>query len=147
MPKRRENKAGSSNPHTNAPAIECKFLRELCRRASTDAAVARAAAVCPVPRAARIFVSDIPSAISISPSGSISMRSCLSATAGAIVVDSQKLHRLLCGASNLMIALNKSDLSHPEGESYSPDSLRLLLSIQPALSHIYRKMRTEKSFC
>jgi len=132
--KRKPEKQQSSN--------EFAVLAALCARASADEAFRRLAAA-PGSKPAAVAVDDAGALLRFSPSGAATARAIPAGGApkDAVRLDSATLHKLLSGAINLMLALNKADMP----DHTLPGGVRLLLNTQPRLAHIYRVMQAERS--
>ncbi|MFA6449988.1 MAG: hypothetical protein WCX65_10985 [bacterium] len=62
-----------------------------------------------------------------------------SAKSADLDMEAVNIHKILCGAQNLMIGLNRKSVGVPKGSS-AGEILDLLIYIQPTLSRIYREM-------
>lgn len=122
------------------------LLSEWCLRAGSDPAVAEIVRRSGVQASANIQVQKPNLAITFR-AGRNGLRITCSAEKrckSALRMDSGVFHRVMCGAQNLMIGLNKRELGTSLPDGFPGDMLRLLLDMQPALSKIYRTLLDER---
>lgn len=117
------------------------------RTASADPAMQEQASMLKARTSAVIAVTDPRFFISVAARpGGISIRCAKSSTANAaFAIDAATLHRILSGAQNLMISLNKRSLDCAAPDAMSPELLGFIIDTQPALSRIYRAMARERN--